>query len=106
MSEPVGSSRKLSVVATAEPATRAKRVDTTPPVATLGPIEDDFPNSRKGYLEQDGLRVPMREIRHTGSEQPPRVYGATGPSVVDLREGLPKLRAPWIHARLDGGDAT
>ncbi len=106
MSESLGSPRKLAVVAAADAVNKNKRVDTTPPVPTLGPIEDDFPNSRKVYLEQDGLRVPMREITLTGNEPPLRVYDTTGPTATDLKEGLPKLRAPWVKTRLDRGDAT
>ena len=79
-----------------------------------------FPASRKvhlpGRLHPD-LRVPMREIalsptrlhgpRSNGSveENPPLlVYDTSGPYTdpviaVDIREGLPRLREPWIRAR-------
>ena len=109
MSEPVGSSLKLSVLA-AEAGTsvesKSKRVDTTPPVATLGPIEDDFPNSRKVYVHDGDLRVPMREITISGGEPPLRVYDTTGPTATDLKIGLPKLRQPWVQARSLRGDKT
>jgi phosphomethylpyrimidine synthase len=59
--------------------------------------------SRKIYVEADGLRVPMREIQVGGDEPAVRVYDTTGPQGHDVREGLPKLRAPWVKERLVGG---
>ncbi|MBA3948856.1 MAG: hypothetical protein H0X44_02800, partial [Acidobacteria bacterium] len=60
-----------------------------------------FPSSRKVYVEQDGVRVPMREITVGGGEAPLRVYDASGPRGHDIRAGLPALRAPWIEGRGD-----
>jgi phosphomethylpyrimidine synthase len=61
-----------------------------------------FPNSRKVYLEgRHGIRVPMREIALSGGEPPFRVYDTSGPPGVDVREGLPALRAEWIRGRGD-----
>jgi phosphomethylpyrimidine synthase len=64
----------------------------------LPPFSTDFPSSRKVYVEADGLAVPMREIALSAGE-PVRVYDTTGPEVKDWRQGLPKLRAPWIAGR-------
>jgi phosphomethylpyrimidine synthase len=75
------------------------------PVSTLPPVTEDFPGSRKVYVEQDGLRVPVREIAVTG-EAPLRVYDTTGPEAHDVRQGLPKLREPWVTARRARGDLT
>jgi len=67
------------------------------------PYGGAFPGSRRVFLEGPGdLRVPMREIALSEGEPPLRVYDTTGPRVgVDLRRGLPPLRAPWIEARGD-----
>jgi phosphomethylpyrimidine synthase len=61
---------------------------------------DSFPSSRKVHVEGPaGVRVPMREISLSGGEPPLRVYDTSGPLGVDVREGLPALRAEWILAR-------
>jgi phosphomethylpyrimidine synthase len=93
-----GNGRKLSVVA-------SKKIDASPPVSTLTPIAEDLPASTKVYLADGELQVPMREIAVGGSGPAVRVYDTTGPQGDhDLREGLPKLRAPWIARRLARGD--
>ena len=53
-----------------------------------------------------GVRVPMREIVLTAPEPPLRLYDTSGPYTdpsyeLDLREGLPPLRRPWVLARGD-----
>jgi phosphomethylpyrimidine synthase len=58
-----------------------------------------FPGSRKVYLEERGVRVPVREITLAGGEPPLRVYDASGPQGCDPREGLPPLRDEWIRGR-------
>ena len=63
-----------------------------------------FPNSRKVYVEERGVRVPMREISLAGGADSLRVYDTSGPQGHDVREGLPQLRRAWIDAR--GGVAT
>ncbi|HKJ75756.1 MAG TPA: phosphomethylpyrimidine synthase ThiC, partial [Gammaproteobacteria bacterium] len=75
-----------------------------------------FPASRKVYVEgsRPDLRVPMREIAlsETHTEQgieanPPLfVYDTSGPYTdpavtVDIRQGLPEVRTPWIVERAD-----
>ncbi|MDZ4693878.1 MAG: phosphomethylpyrimidine synthase ThiC [Deltaproteobacteria bacterium] len=72
----------------------------------MSPVSQDLPSSRKVFIEQDGLRVPMREITVGGGEPPIRVYDTTGPEDMDVTSGLPKLRAPWVAAREARGDAT
>jgi phosphomethylpyrimidine synthase len=69
------------------------------PVANLPAIEG-FPASEKVYLDRDGLRVPVRRIHLDGGEPPFDVYDTSGPEGVDPHVGLPKLRKPWIDARL------
>src|SRR5258705_5095981 len=66
---------------------------------SVTPIES-FPSSEKVYVEQSGVRVPMRRIRLSGGEQPFDVYDTSGPQGHDPQHGLPKLRKPWIDARL------
>ncbi len=70
-----------------------------------------LPNSRKTYVagSRPDIRVPMREITQTGpvGENPPIfVYDTSGPYTdphgrVDIRSGLPALRARWIEERGD-----
>jgi phosphomethylpyrimidine synthase len=96
--------RSLKIVDGAAP--KKPRVDSSPPVSAMSPISEDLPSSRKVFIEQDGLRVPMREIAIGGGEPPIRVYDTTGPEDMDVKSGLPKLRAPWIAAREARGDAT
>jgi len=58
-----------------------------------------FPSSRKVYVDGPaGVRVPMREISLTNGESL-RVYDASGPAGHDVRDGLPKLREPWVAPR-------
>jgi phosphomethylpyrimidine synthase len=58
-----------------------------------------FPASRKVHVEgPSGVRVPMREIVLTNGETL-RVYDSSGPHGHDVREGLPKLRQPWVAPR-------
>src|SRR5690242_6799311 len=75
---------------------------------------EPFPGSRKVYVQgPDGLRIPQREIAlhstkglrgETELNPPLRVYDTSGPytdpdAVIDLHQGLPELRRPWILAR-------
>jgi phosphomethylpyrimidine synthase len=75
-----------------------------------------LPNSRKIYVEgsRPDIRVPMREISQSdtpasfGFEKNPAivVYDTSGPytdpdAKIDIRAGLPPLRAPWIAERGD-----
>ncbi len=75
-----------------------------------------LPNSRKVYFEgsRPDIRVPMREITQAdtptafgGEKNPPiYVYDCSGPYTdpavkVDVRSGLPALRARWIEERGD-----
>ncbi|HXH06442.1 MAG TPA: hypothetical protein VNI83_07605, partial [Vicinamibacterales bacterium] len=64
-------------------------------------LETAYPGSRKVYVEgPQGIRVPMREIALTNGETL-RVYDTSGPQGCDPRDGLPRLREPWIEARGD-----
>jgi phosphomethylpyrimidine synthase len=68
-----------------------------------------YPNSRKVVetrtatltpgVASVSLDVPMREVTLSGGEPPIRLYDTSGPQGHDVRNGLPKLRAPWIEAR-------
>src|SRR5512140_3225043 len=87
---------------------RDARVD----AAAVAPL----PNSRKIYVEvsRPDIRGPMREIAQGdtpatfGAEKNPAivVYDTSGPytdpaATIDIRKGLPALRAPWIAERGD-----
>ena len=78
-----------------------------------------LPNSRKIYVpgSRPDIRVPMREITQSdtpasfGAEKNPPVYvydtsgPYTDPTVkIDIRSGLPALRAAWIAERNDTGE--
>src|SRR5881275_2541506 len=77
-----------------------------------------LPNSKKTYVSGKlhlGIRVPFREISLAPTKsvngeieinEPVRVYDTSGPwgdpdFHGDVRQGLPALRAKWIHARSD-----
>ncbi|KFB69957.1 phosphomethylpyrimidine synthase ThiC [Candidatus Accumulibacter vicinus] len=75
-----------------------------------------LPNSRKIYVvgSRPDIRVPMREIAQSdtdtafgGEQNPPiYVYDCSGPysdprASIDVRQGLPALRAQWIAERGD-----
>jgi len=75
-----------------------------------------LPNSRKIYVEgsRPDIKVPMREISQAdtptamgGERNPPIfVYDCSGPYTdpqarIDIRQGLPALRAKWIEERGD-----
>jgi phosphomethylpyrimidine synthase len=75
-----------------------------------------FYHSRKIYVRgsRDDIRVPMREISQEptaasfGEEENPPipVYDTSGPFTdpqqrIDLLQGMPELRSPWIDARND-----
>jgi phosphomethylpyrimidine synthase len=66
------------------------------------------PASRKIYVSgpRPDLRVPMREVCLHGGEPPLRLYDTGGPwtdpeAHVDIKQGLPPLRLPWILGRGD-----
>ena len=75
--------------------------------STPGDYAEAFPNSFRVHDESSietphgpvAIRVPMREVRLTGNEPAVRLYDTSGPRVDDVRQGLPKLRAPWNAAR-------
>src|SRR6478672_6966483 len=75
-----------------------------------------LPNSRKIHVEgsRSDIRVPMREISQSdtpasmGAEKNPPIYvfDTSGPysdpeATIDIRSGLPALRAAWIAERGD-----
>jgi phosphomethylpyrimidine synthase len=89
--------------ATLRVAARPGEAGDIDPVANVPAIEG-FPASEKVYVEQDGLRVPVRRIHLSGGMPPFDAYDTSGPHSVDPHDGLPKLRKPWIDARLADGD--
>jgi phosphomethylpyrimidine synthase len=97
--------RNLTVVPGGEGA--RKKVDASPPTDGLPPIAGDLPASRKLFLTDGELRVPVREIAVGGGNPPVRVYDTTGPQGEDghdVQRGLPRLRLPWIERRRARGD--
>ncbi len=74
----------------------------------LAQSRQPFPASTKSYLSgaiHPELRVPVRDIALTNGEQV-SVYDTSGPYTdpavaIDVRQGLPGVRAAWIDARGD-----
>ena len=61
-----------------------------------------YPNSTKTYVDGPlGVRVPVREIAIENGASSLRVYDTSGPQGHDVKAGLPKLREPWVTARLE-----
>ncbi|HEX8116110.1 MAG TPA: phosphomethylpyrimidine synthase ThiC, partial [Pyrinomonadaceae bacterium] len=74
-----------------------------------------LPNSRRVYVESEGVRVPFREVSlqptrlpdgRVEENEPVRVYDTSGPwgdpeQGCDVSAGLPPLRRDWILARGD-----
>src|SRR4029453_9378478 len=59
-----------------------------------------FPNSRKVFVDGPlGVRVPAREIAIEGGRSSVQAYDTSGPQGVDVTDGLPKVREPWVSAR-------
>ncbi len=52
------------------------------------------------------LRVPERRVHLSGGEPPLDLYDTTGPELLDVRAGLPRLREPWIQKRVARGDTN
>jgi phosphomethylpyrimidine synthase len=60
-----------------------------------------YPNSTKSFIDgPHGVRVPVREIALEEGASSIRVYDTSGPQGHDVKQGLPKLREPWVSARL------
>ena len=62
---------------------------------------DAYPGSRRVYVEEGRVRVPMREVTLSGGEPAVRLYDTSGPSGIDPRIGLPPVREAWILERAD-----
>jgi phosphomethylpyrimidine synthase len=95
--------------------------DRIPDTASSRITRDPFPASRKVHVEGSvpSIRVPMREIEQSPTRQATldgessevanpalRVYDTSGPYTdptidIDVRQGLPALRAAWIAERGD-----
>ncbi|GFR51615.1 hypothetical protein Agub_g14041 [Astrephomene gubernaculifera] len=66
-------------------------------------IADCFPASEKLYKsvkydDETTLQVPFRRI-HLSNGTDFDVYDTSGPQAADPRQGLPKLRQPWVSRR-------
>ena len=82
--------------------------------STPGDYAEAFPNSFRVFDESTAttaegtypIRVPMREVRLAEGEAPVRLYDTSGPRSADVRDGLPRLREPWVAARLGHASPT
>jgi phosphomethylpyrimidine synthase len=90
------------------PETPAVKIAATPQKDR--PLAESFPNSEKIFIEVEHgdcvLRVPERRIHLSGDNGSIDVYDTSGPQGVEPREGLPKLRAPWIEKRRATADGN
>ncbi|WP_330993430.1 phosphomethylpyrimidine synthase ThiC [Pluralibacter gergoviae] len=106
-------------MSTVKPTRREQRAEAQRFIDTLEGTA--FPNSKRIYLtgSRDDIRVPMREIQLSPTliggnsdnpqyeaNEPVPVYDTSGPYgdpaiAIDVREGIAKLRQPWIDARRD-----
>ena len=71
--------------------------------------EYDFPASQRVYKSDGDIRVPFRRIEVSEGEPGQStidVYDTSGPKIGDLRQGLPKLRQPWIDRYAASGDGN
>jgi phosphomethylpyrimidine synthase len=78
-------------------------------------VDVRLPNSRRVYVEREGVRVPFREVSlqptrlpdgRVEENEPVRIYDTSGPwgdpdARCDVSEGLEPLRREWILARGD-----
>ncbi len=89
-------------------------MSSTPAVKNIAPDNVSTGNivgSRKAYVaspRNESIKVPLREIVLSEKAGEPNlyVYDTSGPytdanAKINIREGLPELRAQWIHARGD-----
>ena len=82
-------------------------MNNTDPVSTgYTPIPADayeqiYTGSQRVYVGHDDIQVPFRAISLTNGAEPLHVYDTAGPLRVDVTEGLPALRQPWILRRDD-----
>lgn len=119
MSSLESSSESLAVNTHGQRSRRAARAEAQAFIDTLKPLQ--HPNSQKLYLQgsREDLRVGMRQILQTDTriggttaapiieKNPPiPVYDCAGPysdpaAQINVRQGLAKLRLPWIIERQD-----
>ena len=81
-----------------------KSIQPAPETVTIGPIT----GSLKVYAStkaHPGIKVPFREVVLADTnEAPVRIYDPSGPytednAKIDLKAGLPQVRAPWLAKR-------
>ena len=77
--------------------------ETAAVVSGAADYPEAYPNSRKVYVGEGSVKVPMREIALEEGESALRVYDTSGPQGCDVTQGLPALRDSWIANRGDVG---
>jgi phosphomethylpyrimidine synthase len=73
-------------------------------IPSTSDVSAAFPGSHKALVQvpsrsQGTLAVPVRRITLSDGAPPLDVYDTSGPQGIDVAEGLPALRRPWIAAR-------
>jgi phosphomethylpyrimidine synthase len=97
---PLDSDRSIETTAPAHAAEA-----NTPALPGLAPIED-FPASTRVFKNDGPVSVPFRRIALASGEAPIDVYDTFGQRTVDVQQGLPKLRQPWVDRRVARGDTN
>jgi len=99
--EPDPPSRESAAAGPPTLCAEADPVETGEGSADMSEFSTAFPNSTKTFVEgRQGVRVPVREIALEEGASSIRVYDTSGPQGHDLKDGLPKLREPWVETRL------
>jgi phosphomethylpyrimidine synthase len=92
--------RSLRCGGSADAVAEADPVYTGGGSAAMSDFSSSYPNSSKVFVDgAQGVRVPMREIALEQGASSIRVYDTSGPQDHDVKDGLPKLRKPWVDAR-------
>jgi phosphomethylpyrimidine synthase len=58
-----------------------------------------YPNSRRVYIGDGDVRVPMRQVSLSAGESPVLLYDTSGPRDIEPQKGLPPLRREWVLDR-------
>jgi phosphomethylpyrimidine synthase len=77
-------------------------------------FEENFPNSQKVFKKKSievasgeaslTLQVPFREVQLSGGHPPVKLYDTSGPGSDDVRQGISKVRKPWVDAQRRRGN--
>lgn len=58
-----------------------------------------YPNSRRVYVSEGNVSVPMRQVALSDGEPPVLLYDTSGPRESESVDGLPQVRRNWVLER-------